>query len=950
MHKNDPNKAGSALLLTLLIVSLMMVIVLSFVVFVRIELRAVQNRIELRRAQANAKVAMHLALDKMQVFAGPDQRVTARADITGVTGSGSFWTGVWENDGSGGVIGTPVWLVSGTNPDPASPGTRVMFPAINSDAAVQVRSETLENTSGDTIGELAFWVSEEGTKASALARRQSIDVFTDINLSPDRVFIEYQSDFGIDLGAIFSNPSIDLQDTAFPYQIEKVSLPDQFLLATDSAGAQFTLNDTDLPLHDVTTLALGVLENPVDGGLKVNLSSMAPTGDPANPPFRDTFLATDETWEFLDPDKPDILEVEYGTPGDAGISPGEPYFSPRPILTEAVLYLGLFHTRSDGKLRTRYHVEAEVLNPYSLPMELDQGTFGALTMTVRNLPEVTIEDLSGVGPTIVQDLDDAVNNNNARSSSYYCSVEISPNPSGSSEPYLFPGQVYQSFAPNQSQGLARNIGSQAWTVGTGQRPGDNAQIEITADHGTDPLLFQLVDTNYDGLNQGAPIVQSIQIDRATIPYTDFNFQKTFFSGPNPFSRSTSGSYNINDYNLAYHYRLWSEETDSQSLRDLLTRIPFLDPDFNLAGTFTDIDGNDVSYDTIMSPVDLDPSVVVMSINPFDGQDVFMDNNRNTHGGSNREMVLVDIPTDDVLSVGALSSLPIYRLPIRTIGSPWGGTYNQAFDRYYFSPKKSHPTTAQPLLRNPALLHWKDEQTGGSNLRNSPDDDDAEHELVSGQFNINSTSIPAWEAVLGAPILAGTSTVNGAYFRQPQRVAETGEYTTSLNASRDVDNAFSSPGRLLNQVIFRTFVNGLANDIVDRIKLQATPFPTMESFVNSGILQEAIDSVLTDRGGGPISINDRVMQFSNLYITQNDLLARIAPTTSTRSDTFTIRAFGNVTAPGDPGKVISEAMCEAVVQRVPTKLDGSNAVTPTTSLLDSREFRIISFRWLTNEDS
>lgn len=70
-------KRGSALLITLLVVSLMMIVVLSFVVFVRIELRTITNRQELLQARSNARLAGNLAIARLQELAGADTRVTS---------------------------------------------------------------------------------------------------------------------------------------------------------------------------------------------------------------------------------------------------------------------------------------------------------------------------------------------------------------------------------------------------------------------------------------------------------------------------------------------------------------------------------------------------------------------------------------------------------------------------------------------------------------------------------------------------------------------------------------------------------------------------------------------------------------------------------------------------------------------------------------------------------
>ncbi len=105
-----PEKSGSVLLVTILVVSLLLVMVLSLVALVRMELRSVVAHQELLQARANARLALNLAISQLQTAAGPDQRSTATASI-GSVGDASLpdngisvpnpgalhWTGVWGN-------------------------------------------------------------------------------------------------------------------------------------------------------------------------------------------------------------------------------------------------------------------------------------------------------------------------------------------------------------------------------------------------------------------------------------------------------------------------------------------------------------------------------------------------------------------------------------------------------------------------------------------------------------------------------------------------------------------------------------------------------------------------------------------------------------------------------------------------------------------------------------
>jgi hypothetical protein len=110
--------------------------------------------------------------------------------------------------------------------------------------------------------------------------------------------------------------------------------------------------------------------------------------------------------------------------------------------------------------------------------------------------------------------------------------------------------------------------------------------------------------------------------------------------------------------------------------------------------------------------------------------------------------------------------------------------------------------------------------------------------------------------------------------------------------------------------------------------------------------------------------------------QSDILQQLAPALTARSDTFTIRAYGQATD-NSGGRVLAEAWCEMTVQRMPTprnpenrtdvagvrgpasinprlndlKTDGTflNDTTKSPKLDLGRSFRIVSFRWLGRND-
>jgi hypothetical protein len=90
-----------------------------------------------------------------------------------------------------------------------------------------------------------------------------------------------------------------------------------------------------------------------------------------------------------------------------------------------------------------------------------------------------------------------------------------------------------------------------------------------------------------------------------------------------------------------------------------------------------------------------------------------------------------------------------------------------------------------------------------------------------------------------------------------------------------------------------------------------------------------------------------------WMTQADVLQVIGPSISPRSDTFRIRAFGE--ALDSAGKSIAKAYCEATVQRMSQYVDPKNPPDLRGTALNTlnrtygRQFRIVSFRWLTAQE-
>jgi hypothetical protein len=271
-------------------------------------------------------------------------------------------------------------------------------------------------------------------------------------------------------------------------------------------------------------------------------------------------------------------------------------------------------------------------------------------------------------------------------------------------------------------------------------------------------------------------------------------------------------------------------------------------------------------------------------------------------------------------------------------------------------------------------------------------------LVDGAFNVNSTSIHAWSALLGSFLGSQVELADGT-------IVDADDQANPSSPILRVDNPLSGAApdspegddfetyagyRDLNL----TQINELSASIVGEVKLRG-PFVSVSDFVNrmprrDGILSEStnafrlsgtlasaiakagmnegLSDLATIETGAPnveteAEVGWRLDRLPG-WLTQADILARLGSVLSARSDTFSIRGYGEVES-ALTGEVIS-ARCEAIVQRLPDFLDDvTNAPeTPVDSSLAAaaglsplsvtnqtfgRRFVVVDFRWIVEDE-
>ena len=397
---------------------------------------------------------------------------------------------------------------------------------------------------------------------------------------------------------------------------------------------------------------------------------------------------------------------------------------------------------------------------------------------------------------------------------------------------------------------------------------------------------------------------------------------------------------------------------------------------------------------------------------------------------NNFIPVVELPVAPLLSVASLQNVHVAKLPHHPAfavagshASPYiprdqvrhaletnRGTQTQIdysylmnealFDRYFFSslaPRPGAPDSPSledvldDALANPEgrlpntrmrLIPGEDETN--ADLRDKLVDSDgsptaeayrriAENLLIDGAFNVNSTSVEAWKAVL-----AGTNGTDVVYQGggQPDADSPLTRYRVPPGPPDEEWRGFNtlSPDQ----------IQALAEAIVREVKTRyaqngnaPAPFFGIADFVNralatnetglKGAVQAAIDR--TDINDG-FSKGYRAEERTNLgetefihpealhgpvavdapgYFSQRDLLVPLGPTLAARSDTFRIRARGARTNPATGGEE-TEAWVEMIVQRVPEKVNsGEDIQSPGPDGGFGRRFEIVDFRWLSSAD-
>lgn len=272
-------QAGFALVIALSLMAFVLLLMLSMTLLVQVETRGSS----IGKAQLQARESVHLALmmaiGDLQKHAGPDQRVTARAEITGgaLAASNPHWTGVWDTTNQN---APPRWMVSWRD-QTNSPTNRTLeilgSGSLDSNAPnyqnqrVRAPSISVTNSTGQTTDEIAWWISDEGVKTSLgslplnirasdpnFAERSDLSLMLGTSQGIETLFTDYDRFTSIEATLLdqITSPSQLLSRDAF----------------SDETSRSFNNED---PFHILTLGSFGVLASVLpndNGGLMSDLS------------------------------------------------------------------------------------------------------------------------------------------------------------------------------------------------------------------------------------------------------------------------------------------------------------------------------------------------------------------------------------------------------------------------------------------------------------------------------------------------------------------------------------------------------------------------------------------------------------------------------------------------------------------------------------------------------
>ncbi|MGJ3242967.1 MAG: hypothetical protein ACFE0O_08445 [Opitutales bacterium] len=975
------NRSGFALILALALTSLLVLLLLGLTALVRSSSEA--NRAGLRQLAAReaARLAALEAVGQLQRHLGPDARVTTQGRFRpGTRPEHAVWTAAWDTTD---LDAGPVWLVSqpstGVDPADASADPATLLPARDNGAfsPVQVPVQTLP----EARLRRAWWIGDRSNRVSLRPQGTGSGEGFDPADSPAAYPLQAnrppEARGALPGGADLRHavPDWDRLDPAFTDRLPALDrLRDlttvEFLAEADPDLVLPDTLDWRDDSHRYTAEALGLAANTL------------PPGVPGAGLQRDLSLAGDDllgtafiAWRDADFALNQANDLTVG--GADGLpwprrnlappqEDGAFIHSIAPVLSEVMLPFTVRRDPDTDQLQVRAKLFVELWNPWLTELMVGPAHSGSLELEIRGLPTVQI---LGEGTASV-DLQAALGN--PADPDNVLTIELPVDPD---EDRWLPGRVMnwaQYNAPLAPGRYAADRQSKDWES-------DEAEILLPDPApGGDEYRWQVnqqttLDLRLVYRNRDGELATLVALDDAAFP--------AFLTDPNDNPESAG-------MRFAFRFRL-QDPYDS-----------WLAPDPRDYGAFwlqagDPRDANPVFSDQYLYGYEdeADPALYdeenpgfLATVQPLTA----LDRGGGSSGRRQREDVLLyPAPGGRLFSAAQLRHLqrlnPLSRGPFAAAAPV---EVRNALDRYFASGLRADDLATgwdgqsrlpHRFLRPVAPSGEPVDSLDGLLAAAPPDR--AAHWQRRGVFNIHTLSVEAWRALLGGIRLedwayVDASATTGQPFdrvRTETLPAAFGRFGGQAGVSWDLQapppvsefdtKAFQRGLTLLSD----DQVTALAEAIVDGLVARnGRPFTGLGAFAGPGdpddsaslgLLATALDATLADADGlrrwdvnlqagpgGTVAI-PRIEALSPAWISQADVLEALLPQLTARGDHFEVIAYGAITDPFDPDRVLAESRVKLDVLRVAEPVDPDDSLANPDPDGFGRRFVILNWTWL-----
>ncbi len=1138
--RQSPDRGGFALIVALSLMAFILLLLLSLSTLVNLETRTATVHKQTLEARNNALMGLRVALGELQKTAGPDQRVTARADILGPPATDWIgnrpnienpqWTGVWRqntanepSDANPNPTPEPqllTWLVSGMD----GKSENELMDEVESD--LNRNSTTFDfhasgcaqvlvphDGEGGVVvpvvrvgdGGYAYWIADEGVKANA-ARIDDLHGETNTSSHGYAVRATVGQRFGIE--NVGMAPGGSRYGDLYPINntmAGNVCVFSELSLLSDAPNAASEALKNHR--HDLTVYSKGLLTDAWNGGFKVDLSR----GLDDDPLTGDLYTAASRpAWD----DKPvpqwELFRDFYSMPsqvsgGSISVrTPTDTSVGTYPIIVRANLYSGIYleATKYDAagdpeeyQLYLSFWVGFSMWNPYNVSLNAQNYVFSINPFAYTT--NLTLPNGDNVNITIPYSVSDGTG-------TWSTQIRFA-----TAEPVGFaPGEV-KVFSTQPGSAASSAPGSpyivdangDQWYAGLS----DEAKCVRSGYDEEEMILLKITrdgnPASFDGILTKAQMTSSGGAPRFTIRQRGAPSLMVYDASGHYINSLVMG-YDVTTTTTAYLGNNGAISCSGGPMESRREGTYRLLADLNIRAI---PDSTFSEYQVGQSPA------IIAAGRSWAGSSVTANYPIATNGAGNgywgrsdaanggqTSVVMFDLPKEPLLSLGQLQHLDLRpgwyqnntaargtvynredsNVPSFQVGNSRANMWTEVdqrdfvyrinealWDSYFFSGIPSAYTDWEDPLPNPRIQVWDFDSGVADDLADINSRDAAASKLViDAPFNVNSTSVEAWKALLSSM---------GGFIDSPDDAAETLDapfvgisWEPGMEGLESTEMGTGNVDRLYNgyRSLTEDELQSLAERVVEEVKVRG-PFLSLAQFVNrtlenkdtrlpgngdmslnygewvgdrhdsrlKGTLQAANDATDTDDDGAPdineivrvadadtpygdapaprnfgssglpaaqgvvapgsfghdpaansssadspfrASSNRPTDGFSGLntnsdnvednpwvagyglastdapgFLSQMDILTAIAPVITVRSDTFAIRAYGEINNPLT-GEIVAQACLEAVVQRLPEYVvsyenspDESGSDLSDTNARFGRRFVVVSFRWL-----